>query len=181
MAVRAVVNINHTERRTSYTMTTKTTTNIVNLEAYKQQVDREFDEITALIHWITKHNIRPDGSTTLPLEITSKIQDEIQAAREAAPEADFAELANPLLVEVGLPPMNYDRALREHRASTEAMRLDLVLVSPPGDRFALIDPLNRVDLGTGKKIAVSPDGKIFCGLTLEEVETCLAKQKAKQS
>ena len=162
-------------------MTTKTTTNIVNLETYKQQVDREFDEITALIHWITKHNIRPDGSTTLPLEITSKIQDEIQAAREAAPEADFAELANPLLVEVGLPPMNYDRALREHRASTEAMRLDLVLVSPPGDWFALIDPLNRVNLGTGKKIEMSPDGKIFCGLTLEEVETCLAEQKAKQS
>ena len=155
--------------------------NIVNLEAYKQQVDREFDEITALIHWITKHNIRPDGSTTLPLEITGKIQDEIHAAREAAPEATFGELANPVLTRAGLPPMDYDRALREHRASTEAMRLGLILVSPPGDWFALIDPLNRVNLGTGKKIAVSPDGNIFCGPTLEQVEACLVKQKAVQS
>ena len=120
-----------------------------------------------------------------PVFLTYRARPAIDAAvREAtlaAPEVDFAELANPLLVEVGLPPMNYNIALREHRASTEAVRLDLVLVSPPGDWFALIDPLNRVDLGTGKKIAVSPDGKIFCGLTLEEVETCLAKQKAKQS
>jgi hypothetical protein len=157
------------------------TSNIVSLEAYKQQVDREFDEITALIHWITKHNIRPDGSTTLPLEITSKIQDEIHAAREAAPEAEFAALANPVLVKAGLPPMNYNIALREHHASTEAMRLGLMLVSPPGDWFALIDPLNRVNLGTGKKIEMSPDGKIFCGLTLEQVEACLAKLKTVQS
>ena len=28
---------------------------------------------------------------------------------------------------------------------------------------------------------MSPDGKIFCGLTLEQVEACLAKQKAVQS